>query len=147
MPLLMPLLTNKFVWIGLAFVAVITYYNIQVFALEHTVQGLEADVKNLQADIRVLKGNYAIVENTNKENISTIEQYKRDLNASKQLQNIITSGKDAEINSLKKIIKELRTVDVYPETLKFKECEVKVKRINDVNETNSSFSSILNIGI
>ena len=137
---------GKYAMIGLAFVAMIAYFKASIWTLELNISSLETDVKELVVDLKVSKHNTSSCLMTNKKNDKVLEAYKADVITLKENQEIITSGRLKEIDMLKNTLKDLRKPIVYPEEIIMKECKIKIKTMEDINETDSTFTSFSSVG-
>lgn len=103
-------------------------------------------VTSLERDLAVSQKNTANVLSANDINISTINSLKKDLAQSKSDKETVSKSYILEISKLKAIIFELNKPVVYKETIKIKNNEIKVKKLEETDNENSIIRIISTIG-
>lgn len=140
------LIGNKYVWIALAFVAVFAYYQTTVWSLESNLDKMTLDRDRIALDYKTSQTNLGTCMKTNDENVEAVKKFEAKIKELKEQNKIITNGQDEEIKKLKKIISDMKKPKVYPEELHFENITVKIKTKEQMDENDTTFSTISNIG-
>jgi hypothetical protein len=135
---------GKYISIGVIILALIGYHNFTVWSLEDDIKDLNLDLKRTELNLDTANTNLDTCKITNNENISVLDDYSKDILILRQNQKATLDGKDKLILSLKNTIKNMRVEVIYPETIEYKECKLKIKTIKDYDE-NSSNNTLNNL--
>jgi len=128
------LLNNKYILEGIFALLILSYLTFYVNNLKHTIKLQESKITKLSYDYNICKTNLNTTIKVNKNNINSINQYKEDVIKINEAYEKIISSKDKTILSLKKIIADKNTTTTYPNIIKYKECNFKIKGINDAKK-------------
>ena len=147
MPLLLSFFSSKlgqFSIIGLVVVGIISYYKINIWDLSNQIKQYISDIRVLENDKSILQSNIEELMSTNMDNITALNDYKKELDKLNLSYSIIINGKDKEIQHLKLLLKDATKPVVYTKTVDVKDCKIQVKDKPDENDT--TFNSINSIG-
>lgn len=142
--ILINLLKNPAVLIGISAVAIIGYLYMSNMSLEKTVLKREVTIAELTSNNKTLKANNAICNDANTINLSSLADYKADLNKTREYYERRDSEKLKIIKRLRKEIRDLKIPVKYTKTVVYEKCKVH-KKIKDRNG-NKTLSIISNIG-
>lgn len=144
--LLTGLLGNKYVWIAVVFVAVFSYYQMSVWSLESSLDKMTIDRDRIALNYNTTKSNLTSCVSTNIANVKAIEDFEDKIKKLKEQNKIIINGQDDEIKQLKKIIADIKKPVSYPEKLHYENITIKIKTKEQIDENDTTFNIISNIG-
>ena len=148
-PSIIPILKNKNTWIIIGIIGVLGYYYIKVNSLENTILKQDNKIILLNSNLKTSKSNTKKCTKTNEDNLKILTEYEKDMKKVELFYLKRLKDKDILISVLRGDIKELQEPVDYPETIVYKDCIIKIKTKETVNETDknfNTFNSLLNIG-
>lgn len=126
--------------------SVIIFMKFEIWSLERDLE--KADILNSKLELRLDTSTSNLHKAVLVNDINEISMKECILNTDKLNGSyvIIVENKEKLISKLRATISELSKPVIYPETIIYKECVVKIKSQGAVNETDITFNSISNIG-
>lgn len=143
--IILSLLKSKTTWTVLIFAMVLSYYNVEAWGLRRTISEQEVQIEKLDMSLRTCTSNFEDTVSINAENIKTMSECVSNSEILNRQYSNIVDDKDKLIIKLRNTISDALKPIVYPREIIYKECVVKIKGNEDV-ENDDTLSGLNNIG-